>query len=152
MFVTTKRYLRDLTAQENIIEDLEAEIDDLEDSLMDAYKDVRSVTDDRDTLALALMEIIEQRTPSANATVTRMAKLAEEALAATGLTPETDSEEAEFVTDEPQPEGTLANLARVIREGSTTPTTTHNLMNIQKADGPVFFDWTGLNDTGDTRN
>lgn len=108
MFVSKKRYEEEVKRLKDRLKLTENSFIDSETDLMDAEREIDNLETEVKVLKVALRNIAAQRTPGANATVNRMAKIAEEALEPT---------KAEFVTDAPQPEGTLASLRKVILGG-----------------------------------
>lgn len=97
MFVSKKRYEAMMADQNALVLQLRAMLNNKIYDNADKMVEIKKLT-------LALEFISDQRTAAANATVTRMADRADEALGRTKM--------AEFITEEPQPEGTLADLRR----------------------------------------
>jgi hypothetical protein len=124
MFITARRHNAE-------VERLIAEIQATDDENFTLEAKVRK-------LEKALADIVANRTPAANATVSRMAKIAEEAL---GITPQ-----AKFVTDEPAPAGTLKQIAKLLRNN---PAPKKSSVVSEDTTYVAAFDWDSLNDATD---
>lgn len=166
MFITKSRHNRELYNLQHDLdaaniqlqnakrkeEDLNAEISDLTDEADYLQDLLEAYSSDNESFVEALVAIIGQRTAGANATVTRMANIAEATLESMGLGPDglpMALEPLEFqplkLDITPTFEGTLADLRREIENAftvganDTTVTTSRTVNNSE-----VTFDWTGL--------
>lgn len=135
MFVTKKRYNLKTTLLNREIASLEGELDSANREINRLAKECREAH-------AALTFIAAQRTSSANATVTRMADKADEALG--------NNDKAVFIEDEQAPTGTLADIRRAIEgklAGNNMPFTLMPVGN--PTDVRTTFDWTGLDTSAD---
>jgi hypothetical protein len=109
----------------------------LEVDLQEANTEYLELYNEKTKLVDALKYIISQRTMAANATVTRMADKAEEAL---GL------KVAQFIDEDVKPAGTLAQISRMLKSPkSSTVNTVSNGVDALPIASVAVYDWTGLN-------
>lgn len=107
MFVTKKRYEAETKQLEHLNKTLESELREADTEVDLLREKLYKAKVERDALAHTMQEVLDSKTASSNGTTLRIMRQLQAALdRLEGV------ERATFITDEPQPEGTLADLRR----------------------------------------